>query len=336
MSARRQRLPELDLAKGLAIFLVVLGHLGSRSQPLDNAWYEYVTVFIYEFHMPFFVFLSGTVFQITFKPAANLAEFGRFVKLRAMRLLPAFVAFALLIWAAKMLASGVVHVDNVRGADVTELLNIFVRPTESVATSLWYIYVLFQLTVVSAVVLTLTGGRLWPLVFGAAILTGAFHLTTITTFLAASAVCEFALFFALGAVFAKYYATLSVAVRSRSLLFYSLFAFSFVAMLVVPHPASKAVIGAFSLPALFAFASSFQSQHDRSILLTLGEYTFTIYLLNTLFIGAVKAVMIKLGVWDGRSFLVCFPIVLAAGVIGPILVHKLVFSRVPLIARYTK
>src|SRR5262249_26497515 len=155
-------------------------------------------------------------FQVTFKPAADLAAFGRLVKSRAARLLPAFVIFALLIWAAKVLASGVVHVDNVRGADWTELTNIFVRPTESVATSRWYIYVLFQLTVLSAAVLTLTRGKLPVLVVGAALLTAAFHLTPITTFLAANAVCEFALFFALGAVFAKYYAALSAAVKGRS------------------------------------------------------------------------------------------------------------------------
>jgi hypothetical protein len=235
-----------------------------------------------------------------------------------------------------MLASGLVHVDNVRNADLTELTNIFVRPTESVATSLWYIYVLFQLTVLAAAVLTLTGGRLSVLVAGAAVLTSAFHLTPITTLFAANAVGEFALFFALGAVFAKYYAPLSAAIKSRSLLFYALFAFSFVAMLLVPHPGSKAVIGAFSLPALYAFASSFQSERDRGVLLTLGEYTFTIYLLNTLFIGAVKAVMMKLGIWDGRTFLVCFPIVLAAGVLGPILMHKVVLARWPLLARFTK
>src|SRR5688572_31129437 len=102
MSAQRQRLPELDLSKGLAIFLVVLGHIGSRTPPQDNEWFAVVTMLIYEFHMPFFMFLSGAVFQITFKPNGGLAGAGRYLGSRAGRLLPAFFLLALFVWAAKL------------------------------------------------------------------------------------------------------------------------------------------------------------------------------------------------------------------------------------------
>ena len=45
----------LDFCKGIAIFLVVLGHVLEKSMHQMNSLYD----FIYLFHMPFFFMLSG-------------------------------------------------------------------------------------------------------------------------------------------------------------------------------------------------------------------------------------------------------------------------------------
>lgn len=51
----KQRDTFLDFSKGIAIFLVVLGHVLEKSMQQKNEVYE----FIYLFHMPFFFMLSG-------------------------------------------------------------------------------------------------------------------------------------------------------------------------------------------------------------------------------------------------------------------------------------
>lgn len=51
----KQRDTFLDFAKGIAIFLVVLGHVLEKSMEQRNGVYH----FIYQFHMPFFFMLSG-------------------------------------------------------------------------------------------------------------------------------------------------------------------------------------------------------------------------------------------------------------------------------------
>lgn len=51
----KQRDTFLDFAKGIAIFLVVLGHVLEKSMEQRNGVYH----FIYLFHMPFFFMLSG-------------------------------------------------------------------------------------------------------------------------------------------------------------------------------------------------------------------------------------------------------------------------------------
>ncbi len=45
-SVKRTRIPWIDIAKGLGIFLVVIGHVNSYNACLKG-W-------IYSFHMPFF------------------------------------------------------------------------------------------------------------------------------------------------------------------------------------------------------------------------------------------------------------------------------------------
>jgi fucose 4-O-acetylase-like acetyltransferase len=66
MTSTKFRDQFLDIAKGLAIILVVAGHViqGSSEKFDDLFWFRV----IYSFHMPLFVFLSGSVAAIAFSP----------------------------------------------------------------------------------------------------------------------------------------------------------------------------------------------------------------------------------------------------------------------------
>lgn len=55
------RNPKIDQAKGLAIFLVVMGHVLNFCFYGDNASNSFCYKIIYSFHMPLFMFLSGMV-----------------------------------------------------------------------------------------------------------------------------------------------------------------------------------------------------------------------------------------------------------------------------------
>ena len=62
---KRKRINELDLFKGIAIILVVVGHVISRNWEgvLDK---HPVYTWIYSFHMPLFFFISGFLINHTF------------------------------------------------------------------------------------------------------------------------------------------------------------------------------------------------------------------------------------------------------------------------------
>jgi hypothetical protein len=205
-----------------------------------------------------------------------------------------------------------------------------------VATSLWYIYVLLELYVAVPLALAAARGRLAVIVALAAALHALPLFVKLPDVLAVDLFCEHAFYFALGLCFIKYYEPAVAAISRSWLLCYGLFALSFLSSLVLPYYAAKTLIGVLSMPALYAFANSFRAERDRKVLLTLGSYTFTIYLMNTLVIGFAKGLLLKIAPWDHRNFILFFPVLLAAGVVVPILVHRHGFTRVPYLARITK
>ena len=63
---KKTRIPEFDLFKGIAILLVVCGHiiLENWANAIDN---HSVYTWIYSFHMPLFFFISGYLIELTTK-----------------------------------------------------------------------------------------------------------------------------------------------------------------------------------------------------------------------------------------------------------------------------
>ena len=90
------------MAKGLAIILVVFGHIVARQDPAQVQWYEPLRRAIYAFHMPFFLYLSGFVAAASGFLGRGRAGFGDALKRRAQRLLLPFFALGLLILAGKL------------------------------------------------------------------------------------------------------------------------------------------------------------------------------------------------------------------------------------------
>ena len=76
----------------------------------------------------------------------------------------------------------------------------------------------------------------------------------------------------------------------------------------------------------------------NSFIEILGENTFYIYLFNTLFIGAINVFLIGLLGKDlyYDLFYYLAPILVFAGVILPILLHKYIISKLPFIKYWIK
>ena len=314
-----KRQEDLDRLKGLAIFLVVLGHIVSREPPQDAQWYVYLKDVIYRFHMPLFMFLSGLMLAYTRKPIESLADYGVFVKSKFIRLIPAYLGFSALIFFGKLICGRVMYVDNPVGSYL-DYFQVLINPHGSYCAYLWYIYVLFLFYALAPVAYRLTGDRIhWLLPVCLAV-----QFLEVTSYFALSSLAEYSFVFVLGCVAGDQYQRYSELLDRYGAFFVT--PFLVLLAFAVPWGVPKFVLGLLSIPACHAMIRM-NAAEFRGVFKTLGKYTFPIYLMNTAFIGLSKGVLLQVSSWDGAHFLWFAPTLLIAGIVGPILVKQHVIAR---------
>jgi fucose 4-O-acetylase-like acetyltransferase len=324
---RIARLLDLDRGKGLAIVLVVLGHVVARDLPAGNEWFGTVRRLVYLFHMQFFMFLTGLVMMLTYRPVNGWADYRSWVGKKFSRLMPAFFGFGLLVLVGKLVAQRFLFVDNVPEDFWGGLLALVILPVQSAANYLWYVYVVFIYYVLFPPLLAAVRGRLeWLLLAGLAM-----RWLPDSWWFAWHYVVEFAFIFFLGAWVGRHYARY-VALVDR-VWPHLLAVFVGVLAISVWYRLPPLVIGVISVPALHGLCRAGWLAKS-TVLETLGWYTFSIYLMNTLVIGVLKGVILKITPWDGWRFWWIGPVLWVAGLWVPVVIKRYVLPRIPAINRY--
>jgi hypothetical protein len=93
-------------------------------------------------------------------------------------------------------------------------------------------------------------------------------------------------------------------------------------------------VGLLSIPALHGLCRRPRWRASR-LLLLFGEYTFVIYLMNTMVTGLGKGLLIKMDAWAGLRFALFAPLLLPGGLFVPIILKTCVFSKIPSLDRIT-
>ena len=334
----RVRREDLDRAKGLGIALVVLGHIVAREVPPGDGWFEYVKAGVYQFHMPFFMYLSGYVAFLTgaarVAPAGWLALFGK----RAVRLLMPFLIFGLLIAGGKAVLGPYLHIDNPANAGLADLANLVWHTDHSVALSIWYMAALFVLSCLTPVLLWLLRGNSLLLLGIAAVV----YFLPVPAIMYLDRAATYFIFFVIGGIAAeagdRWLRPLDRNLTSSLSAFAALVAVALVAYHLgeLRYPdISLLVCGIASMPALHGLVRTAPFSGSR-LLLSLGAFSFVIYILNTPSIGLAKALMWKVAPWDGINFLAYAPVLLLAGILVPIAIKVWVFRRLPAVDRMTQ
>ena len=328
----RARRLDLDRAKGIAILLVVLGHIVARDQPPGVEWYEPFRYAIYRFHMPFFLYLSGTVVVLSGLHGAAPAEWPRILRGRAVRLLVPFFGLGLLILAAKLLAMQVVHVDNRPEGLWSGLRDLFWTTGQSPAVTVWYLFVLFLSTALALPLLRLGVGTTGLVVVGLLL-----HAVELPPVAYLDRLASHFVFFAAGAWVAERQDRLLPAFERVQLLWWAAFAAA-IGLAVAGWMDARAALlacGLLSIPALHGLIRRPPvSTWDWPLFL--GRYAMAIYLFNTLAIGFAKALLILAGVgWTRGAFPVHVVVLTAAGLALPVLAKALLLRRLPALDRLT-
>lgn len=326
----KQRFAYIDRTKGLAILLVVIGHLIAREPPAgDVHWYLLLKHAVYAFHMPLFMAVSGIVYGLSWRMRATLAEDMADAARRALRLLPSYLLFGLLVFAGKWSFEAMgARVDNpVHGA--SDLIALVLRPSDSFCTFLWYVYALSLLYLAFPPLFRLLRGHLLPLLA----ITALFGLLPSSNWFAWDRLRLFTPFFVAGVIAGRHHeATQRWIAR---LWIPALLVFAALMPMAAhddPLPSwSAAVLSLLALPGLMRATVRW----PLGAFDTMGRYTLIIYLTNTIFIGLTKLAAVRLGVWDGAHFPLVALTMTVIAVGGAIVLKRFVLPWLPPLDRIT-
>lgn len=329
--ARTRRL-DLDRARGLAILLVVFGHVVAQQVPPGVEWYEPLRYAVYRFHMPFFLYLSGTVVVLSGLLATEPGSWPALLHKRAVRLLVPFFAIGLIILSAKLVALQLVHVDNPPEGLAGGLRDLFWTTGSSPASSVWYLLVLFLCTVVALVLRRLGVGAVGLVLFGLAL-----QLVEVPAIAYLDRFALHFVFFAAGIWVAERQDQALPVFEKHQMVWWLAFGVS----LGLAHGGwldarwSMVVSGLLCIPALHG-ATRLPPISRLDWPLVLGRYSMSIYLFNTLAIGGAKALLILAGFgWTAGWFPLHATVAMVAGLALPMLLKALVLRRVPVVDRLT-
>ena len=327
----RERRLDLDRAKGIAILLVVLGHIVAAAPPPGAEWWDGPRYALYRFHMPFFLYLSGYVAWLSGGLTFPVTQTLRHAERRARRLLLPFFLLGLIVLVGKLVAQDLVHVDNRAAGLLPGLRDLVLTTEDSPATFIWFLLVLFLCSVLAPPAWRVAGTP-GLLIAGLALM--AMEPPAIAYL---DRFARHALFFAVGVAVAQHQARLMPLFTAWLPGWWAIFAASLAAALAgwLPGDWSLLLCGLAAIPALHGLVRA-PALARQGWPLVLGRYTMAIYLFNVIAIGVVKAALIQLGVpWTAEGFWVHAPALALAGIALPILFKRLVLSHAPPLDRMT-
>jgi peptidoglycan/LPS O-acetylase OafA/YrhL len=330
---------DLDRGKTLAILLVVFGHIVARQDPAGGgwgiAWYEPARAAVYAFHIPFLFYLSGYAAQWSGATAARGAAYADLLQRRAKRLLLPALIFGLVILTGKMALMDEVHVDHAPLSFLGGLTDLIWRTDRSPAQSVWYLIVLFVYAAAApALVPSLRR-------FGAVLLVASalLVLAPVQPILYADRIINFAPFFFAGMVAADDDNAWCRWLDTWRVPLAVLFACGLCLELrfgaAIPRNLAMLAVSLVGIPALHATVRRLP-EATRRLLDALAPFAFAIYLLNTIFIGLAKALLMKELPWEAHWFPLFAGVLMAAGVAGPVVVKMLLFRPVRVLDRLTR
>lgn len=319
-SERRTRLDYIDRSTGIAILLVVVGHMGNTNY--QNVNYLSFKHLIYVFHMPLFMAISGFIMCYTWIPPERFSDYARYISKKAKRLMPSFVVFSGAIFIAKLLLQDHSFIYNhVTGYE--DIYNIILRPAQGPAGFLWYIYVLFEFYVIMPLLLTFTG-RLFPLLLIPSIFLYFISFSMISI-LQVDLFCRYIPFFIIGVLWAQHRVRVEMLLRKWGLYFAILFTIGLLYVLFTNMTKSYIafiLLGSISIPSV-VWLSIMPPFRDADFLSLWGRNVFVIYLLNTSVIGILRNLLYTYFGENGFAFIVASPLMVTAAIYFPIYILNL-------------
>ncbi|MDE6783606.1 MAG: acyltransferase [Paramuribaculum sp.] len=325
---RAYRYETIDIAKAFAIILVVIGHFQSAYMP-DG--YETMRSIIYLFHMPLFLFVSGFLYQATWRKMPYRA----FILKKFKRLMIPYFTVSVIIIGLKMISAERLPMEN--PVSWYSLIEMFYLP--SAGFFLWFIWALWWMMVLIPLFKT-PKARICLFIVALGL---HFCSDDFTDIFCIREFANMLVFFSGGTVVSDYMRRKNIYSFSAVCHLIAIVAFILIATLLTGHYICLSGVGDRILTfaanisgiAMFIAISYYWHTTASSFLLkvtySIARYSFLIYLLHTTFEGFAKGVLFKIGwfefhpamltAWFGAA------IVVTAGVCIPWLLGRFILSR---------
>ena len=324
-SRQMNRIVYIDIAKAICIILVVIGHYCPPGHP---AWWRSVCDFIYSFHMPLFMFASGFVYIATKRAGENYRDF---IIKKVKRLMVPYFTVSVIVISIKLLTERYAYVEN--PVTLFSYVQMFYYP--EAGFFLWFIWALWWMFVLVPLFKT-KEQRL--LLFCVSILIHYIPFAT-TELFCISSFKDMLLFFMLGVVLYDWKEAISGVKRVPEWAFIAAFAIAYSISVSGPSFGGGylAAGAGLSLPylgiaAIIALSRMIEKSSTRiGCLMTISSSSYIIYLFHTTFEGFAKALLFKMpylnNIGDSLIFAIGAAIVVACGVLIPILLNEKVFKK---------
>lgn len=268
-----KKIVSIDIARAIGIILVVAGHYFPDNSP---HWYVNTREWIYTFHMPLFMFISGYVYELAKREETYLKFLGR----KAKRLLIPYLIVSAVIISIKLSSQALMGMELKNAVGVDAFLKMLYEP--EAAIHLWFIFALWWIFVIVPL-FRWKGGNIVLLIIGIAAhylpyVAPSFHYPTIFCLNKAA---EYLMYFMLGAVL--YDAGLDLDKPDKPIATVIILASG---LLFKFAPSAAPFIW---IAVIMALSSLMQTMPERAIrpFVTISESSYTIYLIHSIFIGFI-------------------------------------------------
>ncbi len=331
-SATRQRIDWVDYAKGLSIIMVVMLHssMGVQKALGDCTWYGYIVEWARPFRIPAFFLLSGL-----FLARRIDWPWRDFLDRRVVHF-----AYFYVLWLIISFLFKAPHFINLYGADGT--LKLFLLSFIDPFGSLWFIYLLAIFAVVVKLLRNVSPWIVWPV---AALLE---ILPIHTGWMVPDEFAARFVYFYTGYVAAPHVFRFAETMRRVSIpaLLAGLTIWALITAILVftdlPDPSWMDWVTSSGLPGIakLPVISLLVGLSGTLVVVTVGvimarlggrlfgfvrmvgERTLVVYVAFFLFMASARIILVKVAPWLGAD--VISTIVLAAAVIGPLVMHRMV------------
>ena len=321
----------IDLAKGVAILLVVLGHVinsyivsGEFNKYISYTQYVHFT--IYCFHMPLYFALSGYLYSKS-KEVCNISEYKSGVLKKTIALGIPYIVFSLMQGSIQVLLSQFTH-NHIK---FSSLMHILTQPI----LQFWFIYtLLFIFILVPLLEMIIKSDKF---VFLLLITIKIVSFFIITNIIAIDTFSQYAIYFYAGKILCEYYNGI---LTNKPLLIKSsvcYFVLNVLCYFCFKDIYNIQIVRCFAIIMLAILGSALimylviypiaKTKVIKKYVLIMGIYSFEIYIFHIIFSYGMKTVLLKLNVQSLSIHLVLDTLI---GIIIPIVI-ALIAKRIPFI-----